>query len=81
MSRSAVAAIRNSAQPEEFFMFNRLTPPSAPVFVISFVLAVLALVSLYFRIPSIGHFVSHYRFWMMTAAYVVLFIGVVLRGL
>jgi hypothetical protein len=81
LSRRAVAAIRNSAQPEEFSMFNRLSPPSAPVFIISFVLAVLALVSLYFRIPSIGHFVSHYRFWMMTVAYAVLFMGVVLSGL
>jgi hypothetical protein len=66
---------------EEFSMFNRLTPPSMPVFVISLVLAALALISLHFSIPSIGHFVVHYRFWMMTAAYGVLFIGVVLRGL
>jgi hypothetical protein len=60
---------------------NRLTPPSMPIFVISLVLAVLALVSLHFSIPHIGHYVVQYRFWFMTGAYAVLFIGVVLRGL
>jgi hypothetical protein len=58
----------------------RLTVPSMPVFIISLVLAVLALISMHFSIPSIGHFVSHYRFWMMTVAYVLLLLGV-LRGL
>jgi hypothetical protein len=58
----------------------RLTVPSMPVFIISIVLAALALISMQFSIPTIGHFVSHYRFWMMTAAYVLLLLGV-LRGL
>jgi hypothetical protein len=58
----------------------RLTVPSVPVFIISLVLAVLALISMHFSIPSIGHFVSHYRFWMMTVAYALLLLGV-LRGL
>ncbi len=64
-------------------MFNRhrLTPPGMPVFILALVLAVLALVSLHFSIPSIGHFVATNRFWFMTAAYVLLFIGVVFRGL
>jgi hypothetical protein len=58
----------------------RLTVPSMPVFIISLVLAVLALISMQFSIPTIGHFVAHYRFWMMTVAYALLLLGV-LRGL
>jgi hypothetical protein len=52
-----------------------------PIFFLSLVLAVLALVSLHYSIPSIGHFLTTNRFWFMTAAYVLLFIGVVFRGL
>jgi hypothetical protein len=62
-------------------MFNRLTPPGMPIFILALVLAVLALISFRFSIPSIGHFVAANRFWFMTAAYGLLFLGVVLRGL
>jgi len=62
-------------------MRPRLTPPTFPVFLISLVLAVLAIASLYTTIPGIGHFVAKHRFWMMAAAYGVLFLGVVMDGL
>jgi len=62
-------------------MRTRLTPPTFPVFLISLVLALLAIASLYTTIPGIGHFVSGHRFWIMAAAYGVLFLGVVMDGL
>jgi hypothetical protein len=55
--------------------FN-LSAPTQVVFLISVVLAVLALLGLFVRIP----FVSLYAFWVMTAAYVVLAIGCLLKG-
>ncbi len=58
-----------------------LTAPRILTFVVSLVLALLAVASLYTRIPQIGHFVDGHRFWMMAAAYVVLVLGVLLRGL
>jgi len=58
---------------------HRLTPPSTIVFLISLVLAVLAVVSHFFHIPSIGRQVEAHRFWIMTAAYVLLAAGVLLR--
>jgi hypothetical protein len=62
-------------------MFNRhrLTPPSNIVFLISLILAVLAVVSYFFHIPSIGREVEGHRFWIMTAAYALLAAGVLLR--
>ncbi len=56
---------------------RRLTPPTFPVFILSLVLALLAVASLYTTIPSIGHFVNAHRFWIMATAYAVLVIGVV----
>ncbi len=61
-------------------MFNRLTPPSGPVFLISLVLAVLAVVSMFYRIPSIGHQVEAHRFWILAGAYALLTAGVLLRN-
>ena len=58
-------------------MRTRLTPPSFPVFIISLILAVLALASFYVHVPVIGHYVVSHRFAVMTAAYVILLIGVV----
>jgi hypothetical protein len=47
----------------------RLTPPGAPIFFISLILAVLAVASLYTHVPAVGHYVTAHRFWVMTAAY------------
>jgi lysylphosphatidylglycerol synthetase-like protein (DUF2156 family) len=62
-------------------MRRRLTPPTFPVFIISLILAILAIASLYTNVPVVGHYLVPHRFWVMTAAYVVLFIGVVFTGL
>ncbi len=62
-------------------MRTRLTPPSFPVFIISLSLAVLAVASLYVHVPIVGHYLVPHRFWVITAAYVILLIGVVFAGL
>jgi len=62
-------------------MSIRLTPPGAPIFLLSLILAGLALATLYTHVPTIGHYVSAHRFWVMTAAYIVLLAGVLLEGL
>jgi hypothetical protein len=57
-------------------MFNRLKSPTPLVFLISLVLAVLAVVSMFYHIPSIGHQVQAHRFWILAAAYALLAAGV-----
>jgi hypothetical protein len=54
-----------------------LSAPTMPVFIISVVLAVLALVGHFASIP----FVTLYQFWIALAAYVVLFVGCIMKGL
>ena len=53
-----------------------LSAPTQIVFLISVVLAILAILGLYVRIP----FVSLYAFWVLAAAYVVLAIGCLFKG-
>lgn len=53
----------------------RLNAPTQIVFVISLVLAVLAVAGLYVNIP----FVSFYAFWVAILAYVVLALGCVMK--
>ncbi len=53
-----------------------LSAPTIPVFLISVVLAVLALLGHFVKIP----FVTEYKFWVAIVAYVVLFLGTVLKG-
>ncbi|QBR71692.1 hypothetical protein CU048_10840 [Beijerinckiaceae bacterium] len=60
--------------------FN-LTPPTLLVFLVSLVLAVLAVASLYTHIPVVGHYVAVHRFWVLGAAYGVLLAGVLFEGL
>lgn len=55
--------------------FN-LSAPTQVVFLISLVLAILAILGLYVRIP----FVSLYAFWVMTIAYIVLAVGCLMKG-
>lgn len=52
------------------------SPPTTMVFVISIVLAVLAILSTFMTLPVIGD----YRFWVAIAAYVILAIGNIFRG-
>jgi hypothetical protein len=54
-----------------------LSAPTMPVFIISVVLAVLALLGHLAQIP----FVTLYQFWVALAAYVVLLVGCVMKGL
>lgn len=49
----------------------KLHAPAMWVFVLSLVLAVLAVVSFFYPIP----YVSEYRFWFAVAGYVVLALG------
>ncbi|NWG26168.1 MAG: hypothetical protein HXY30_17430 [Pseudorhodoplanes sp.] len=53
-----------------------LSAPTQVVFLISLVLAVLAVIGLFVNIP----FISLYSFWVMTAGYVVLAIGCLFAG-
>jgi len=53
-----------------------LSAPTTTVFLISVVLALLALLGHFTSIP----FVTMYQFWVAIAAYVLLFLGAVLKG-
>lgn len=52
-----------------------LSAPTTAVFLISVVLAVLALIGHFVAIP----YVTAYQFWIAIAAYVLLFLGNVLK--
>ena len=54
-----------------------LTPPSTAVFIISVILAALAVIGT--RVPSIP-FVSDHVFWVAIVAYVILAVGNLFRG-
>jgi hypothetical protein len=58
-----------------------LTPPRFITFVLSLILALGALASLYARLPVIGTFVNAHRLGIALAAYAILMLGVLLRGL
>lgn len=58
----------------------RLNPPSLVIFLISFVLAVLALVTKLGFIP-IPRYLPHQEFWLAITAYITLMIGNLARGL
>jgi hypothetical protein len=53
-----------------------LSPPTVLVFVISLILAVLAIIGNFVAIP----FITQYDFWVAIVAYVILAIGVIFRG-
>ncbi|WP_036264639.1 hypothetical protein [Methylocapsa aurea] len=54
----------------------RLNPPSFVVFLFSLILAIVAIATLYARVPLVGHYVSSHRFWVLAAAYAALLAGV-----
>jgi hypothetical protein len=66
-------------------MFRRggfgLTPPRFLTFIVSLIVLLTAVGSLYTRLPVVGAFVNAHRFWIAIAGYVILMLGVLLRGL
>lgn len=59
----------------------RLTPPTIPIFLISILVAVVAIGDIYYHIPSAHTFISAHRFALVVTAYVILAIGVIFPGL
>jgi len=55
----------------------RLSAPKMVLFLVSLVLAVLAIASVFVSIPH----VTQYAFWILTAGYAVLAAGVVFKGI
>jgi hypothetical protein len=53
-----------------------LSPPTTVVFVISIILAALAIIGQYMAIP----FISEHGFWVAVVAYVILAAGNIFRG-
>ena len=53
-----------------------LSPPTTVVFVVSIILAVLAIICAFVPIP----FISEHGFWVAIVAYVILAIGNIFRG-
>ncbi len=75
-----------TAKPKRFRSIHlamrfRLTPPGAPIFFVSLILAVAAVATLYTRVPLAGHYIALHRFWVMAAAYAALLAGVLFEGL
>lgn len=58
----------------------RLNPPTLVIFLISFVLAVLALITKLGFVP-VPRYLPHQEFWLAITAYVTLMIGNLVRGL
>jgi len=58
----------------------RLNPPTLSIFLISVVLAVLALITKlgYFAVPR---YIPHQEYWLAITAYMVLMVGNLVRGL
>jgi len=53
-----------------------LSPPTTAVFVISLILALLAIVGKFVAIP----FITEHGFWVAVVAYIVLAVGNLFRG-
>lgn len=58
----------------------RLNPPSLLVFLISFILAVLAMMMKTGFVP-IPRYLPHQEYWLAISAYFILMIGNLVRGL
>jgi len=60
----------------------RLNPPSIFVFLISLVLAVLALISKFGAVGiNVPRYIPHQEYWLAMVAYMVLMVGNLARGL
>jgi hypothetical protein len=70
------AVSRRSARP------MRLNPPSIFVFLISLLLAGLALISKFGAIGiNVPRYLPHQEYWLAMVAYIVLMVGNLVRGL
>lgn len=58
----------------------RLNPPTIVIFLISLVLAAFALITKMGFVP-VPRYVPHQEFWAAMTAYLVLMVGVIVRGL
>jgi hypothetical protein len=64
------------------FVAMRLNPPSIAVFVISLILAAVALLSKFGAIGiNVPRYLPHQEYWLAMTAYCVLMVGVMARGL
>jgi hypothetical protein len=54
-----------------------LTPPTTAVFMLSAILALLAIIGQFAHIP----FITEHAFWVAIAAYIILLVGNLFRGL
>lgn len=59
----------------------KLSAPKFLIWLLALILAALAIVSKYVAIPYVGSFVQQYDFWVMTAAYGLLLLGTLFKGL
>ncbi len=59
----------------------RLTPPRLLTMLVSLAIVAVTIVSLQWRIPTIGRFVASHRLELLVAGYVVLLLGVIVDGL
>ncbi len=59
----------------------KLSAPKFIIWLLALVLAALAIVSKFVPIPYVGSFVKQYDFWVLTAAYGLLFLGTLFKGL
>ena len=61
----------------------RLSPPSFIVFLISFILALLVILAKYagITVPVLSDIIAGKNFEVLLVAYVLLFLGVVVRGI
>lgn len=60
----------------------RLNPPSIFVFVVSVLLAAVALISKFGAIGiNVPRYLPHQEYWLAMTAYLVLMVGVMARGL
>lgn len=60
----------------------RLNPPSIFIFVVSVLLAILALVSKFGAVGiNVPRYLPHQEYWLAMIAYLVLMVGVIAKGL
>jgi hypothetical protein len=60
----------------------RLNPPSIFIFVVSVLIAALALISKFGAVGiNVPRYLPHQEYWLAMVAYLVLMIGVMVRGL
>ncbi len=60
----------------------RLNPPSLFVFLISLVIAAIALISKFGAVGiNVPRYLPHQEYWLALTAYLVLMVGTIVRGL